>query len=186
MYDVFGTIISILSEVLFIWFLIIRIKYLKRRQLILFVGIFFSYFIAFLLTSFNYNYHMYFYLVFNVIAFIIVKLLYRKEIYLIDFFLIGYIGFVLTLINLITFVSFNFGLVNYGLSFIISRFILIVVIFIVNNLNINKYYKKISNLWDRRDDGRIKAITVRNSVIIIMNLGLYLTNILLYVLLVGR
>ena len=171
----------ILLEILFIWFLIIRIKNIKNNQIILFIGLFISYFISGFLISANYDLQMYFYIMFNIFAFITLKLLYKDKIYLVDFFLIGYIGFLLTFINLTFVILWRNEIISEVIMIALTRILILFVIWLVTKIRVFKYYSNMVKLWDRRDDGRIKAITVRNLILIMTNIGLYITNILLYI-----
>ena len=177
------SVISILIESFFVYFLFKKTKKIDSSKLLLFIGIVASFIVSGLIISFNYYFQIYHYIVFNIFCFILAKLLYKKAINMLDFILIGYLGVLLTVLVIpVVFIKeyiLNYSLVmDHMIGFFASRLLILIAIFIVSKLDLNKLYNKFINLWDRRDDGRIKAITIRNSVLIILNATLYAASVI--------
>ena len=180
MYFFITSTISILIDIMFIWFLIIKVKGLQSKQILLYVSLLFSSLLASFICYFDYNYQMYFYLLFNIFSFLSLKILFRGQILLLDFLLIGYVGFLLTFVNFVVLLPYYLDLINYTVALIISRVLIILTIIIISRVHLKSYYIKLINLWDRKIGNKIRAITLRNGALIVMNIGLYITNILLY------
>jgi len=173
------SIVSILLESFLIYYLFVKIKKIETRKLSFFIGIIISYILSGVLISFNYHLQIYQYIIFNIFCFIVTKIIYKEKIFLLDFIIIGYIGIILTLLNFpFTFLYSN-AFITLIFASLISRIFILFATFLIGRLNLNKYYNLFIELWDRRDDGRIKAVTVRNISLVVLNIGLYISNILL-------
>jgi len=183
--NIINSIISIIIEGFFIYFIFKKIKNIKRRNIPFFIGIIASFVLSGIIISFNYNLQLYYYIVFNILIFITAKILYKKEVYILDFIIIAYIQLILLTMNLpFMFLYMNNILnysmeVNYLLCSLAAKTFILITLIVFNRVKLNKYYKIFIDLWDRRDDGQIKAVTIRNLSLILLNIGLYITNILL-------
>lgn len=78
----------------------------------------------------------------------------------------------------ITSVICYFGIPNYWIAFVTNR-ILLFIILILARKQCNPAYSKYRHLWNRRDDGKIKSITLRNISLISLNLLLYAAALIL-------
>ena len=170
MYQLMGFIFGNLFEILFISIMFYKIKGLKEKKILLFIGTFITYFLSGFITSYSYNNQYLFYILFNVIYFFILKLIYKKSINIVDFFIIYYIGMIMSFSCLILMKIFEY---NY-LSYIGSRIILFMFLLISGKLN--KIYRFYCYNWNRHKDNKVKSITVRNITIISCNLMLYIIN----------
>jgi len=179
LFVVITSIISIILESFFICFLFRRTKNIENSQVYFFIGIIISFILSSILISFNYYLQIYLYIIFAVFIFLTAKILYKEKIHLLDFLVIGYIILLATSISIPFALLYKNGLISYTIFFLITRIFMIFIMFFIGRLNLNKYYNLFLELWDRRDDGRIKAITVRNVSLVIFNIGLYIIYIFL-------
>lgn len=157
-------------EIFFISMMLIRIKELKSKRLLLFIGIFIIYFIGGFIVNFTYNNQYLFYILFNILTYILLKFLYKKKTQIIDIFLIYYIEMILNFSCLFSMKLFDY---NYT-SYYFSRFILTILMIIAPLFR--NTYKSYIKYWNRKDGNKIKSITVRNLSIITMNVLLYIIN----------
>lgn len=170
MYQLMGFIFGNLFEIFFITVMFYKIKGLKDKKILLFIVTFITYFLSGFITSYSYNNQYLFYILFNVIYFFMLKLIYKKSINIVDFFIIYYIEMILNFSCLILLKIFEY---NY-ISYILNRIILFVLMLISSKFN--NFYKFYCYNWNRHKDNKIKSITVRNITIISCNLMLYIIN----------
>ena len=176
------SIVACLFEIVFIYFVFIKSKNLNKNRLKIFLVIAVIYLLCGLLTRFNYNTQIWFHILFNILSFWGIKLFIKIDILFIDFFIIGYAGFILTLINgvYITMIINLFGQTDltYLLYFVLTMLTMLFVMFFIS-FNADKLYKKYVSIWNRRDDGQIKAITVRNVSLICLNISIYIAHLVI-------
>ncbi len=140
----------------------------KKKNLLLFLGLLFTnIFLAYLL-----KYNVLVYIFFVAIGYAILKSLY-KDTKAIDIFLFVFIYVLLTFAS---FCSFPLIKINYWLSYIVQRIILIILIVILRN-KINIFYLKYLSSWDINKDSKIKSITLRNISLSICYTLLFIINI---------
>lgn len=173
MYIITGILLGTIFEILFITVMFYKIKGLKDKKILLFIGTFITYFLSGFITSYSYNNQYLFYIIFNVIYFFMLKLIYKKNINIVDFFVIYYIGMIMSFGCLILMKIFGY---NY-LSYMGSRIIFTILMLISSKFN--KLYKFYLYNWNRHKDNKIKSITTRNITIISCNLMLYIVNYLI-------
>lgn len=167
---VMNLIFGILFEISFITLMIIRIKDIKEKKIRLFLSVTATYFLSGILINFTYNNQYIFYILFNVICFLFLKLLYKRKTNLVDLFFIYYVEMILNFSCLILMV-----ILGYNTLFAITNRILLIIIVLLSK-NINKLYKLYSNNWNRKTNNKIKSITLRNVTIISSNIMLYIIN----------
>ena len=168
MYKLMGFIFGNLFEILFISFMFYKIKGLKNKKVLLFIGTFIIYFLSGFITSYSYNNQYLFYIIFNVVYFIMLKLMYKKNINIVDFFIIYYIEMILNFSSLIC-----MKIVGYNYYLVIFNRLILILIYILS-FKFNKVYKIIVKNWNRNDDtNKIKSVTLRNFFIIFVNFSLY-------------
>ena len=161
-----------LPDVLFSWVFITEIKETKTKRLIFFILGFVVY--VFCITQIRYQ--LLLYLVLDVILFLIMKLLYKSNIT--DFFLIIVLDLYLFICSIISYMLIP----NYYIALIVYRLILFLPLIFINKLrNIYKQYK---TLWNRHNEkGKIKSITIRNIVIVLLHITILILHFaLIYIL----
>ena len=167
------TIGAILTDSAFIFLMFSKSKGLAlslKTGITLFLGILVIYLLSGAFGDFFQIWHL---LMFNIVLFMFVKILFRKQIQVLDFLLIGYILYIFGIPNtLIVYLSL-IEVISYPTAFIISRLVMLTILLVCYK-HLNTTYGKIVNLWDRRDDGKIKAITVRNIALIGANVLIYI------------
>ena len=150
--------------------MLVKIKELKDKRVLLFLGIFAIYFIGGLIVNFTYNNQYIFYIVFNAMTYTLLKALYKRKTQVIDIFLVYYIEMILNFSCLITLKIFG-----YNLLFLYANRLLLVIIMCLIPI-FRKLYLKYVKYWNRKDGNKIKSVTVRNLSIISMNVLLYIIN----------
>lgn len=164
-------IFAVMFETYFMYKMICKFKNIKSGKL--YIGMLLSYFIALLFTNFSYKYHDYYYIIMAALFYITLKLIYKNKTQIIDIFIINITYIYLWVISFIYILCIN----NYNIAFIIYVITLSIIMFMP--INHNSFYKKYCKLWNRRDDGKIKAITVRNVSLYVVNISLFIANITL-------
>lgn len=101
-----------------------------------------------------------------ILIFAIFKALYRENAHIVDTFL-----FIIPLLYLMIIAIVCYQTIpGYWIAYSIDRIILIftAALIIIYRKRLNAKYKLICQLWNRRDDGRVKALTVRNIAVSII------------------
>lgn len=165
---VMNLIFGILFEIAFITLMIIRIKDIKEKKIRLFLSVTATYFLSGILINFAYNNQYIFYILFNMICFLFLKLLYKRKTNLVDLFVIYFIEMILNFSSLIC-----MKIVGYNYYLVIFNRLILILIYILS-FKFNKVYKIIVKNWNRNDDtNKIKSVTLRNFFIIFVNFSLY-------------
>lgn len=164
---VLNILLGILFEVIFITLMIIKVKDIKDKKVKLFFSVLTTYFLSGILINFTYNNQYIFYILFNIICFMFMKILYKEKVNIIDLFLIYFIEMILNFTSLICMKALDY---NYY-SMILNRFVLILIYYLP--LKFNNIYIKIKRNWNRHRNNKIKSITLRNLIIITCNLSMY-------------
>lgn len=172
---IIANVFAILFETYFMYKMICKFKNVKSNKLYLLMVI--SYFVSLLFTNFDYKFHNYYYIIMAILYYISLKIIFKSKTQIIDIFIIN-----ITYIYLWIFSSiYILCIQNYNIAFIIYVLTLSIIMFLPANYN--NFYKKYCKLWNRRDDGKIKAITIRNISLYIINISLFLANIILPIIL---
>ena len=172
------SVLAIITEVFYITYMLCKIKDIKKNRLKLMCGITIAFLLSSILVSFNESLYVWLYVVYAALTFFALKMIYKKQIILIDIFIVHFIHISLIFVSFMgAYLSF-IDILSYDVAFLITRLGLLFIILSSGN-NVHKLYIKYCNLWDRRDDGRIKAITIRNLSLIFINIGLYIISILI-------
>ena len=164
-------IFAIMFETYFMYKIICKFKNIKSKKL--YIGMLLSYFIASILTNFNYDLHNYYYLIMATLFYLTLKLIYKRKAQIIDIFIINITFIYLWFFSFIYIMCIN----NYNIAFIMYVITLSIIMFLP--INYNAFYKKYCKLWNRRNDGKIKAITIRNISLYVINISLFIANIVL-------
>lgn len=164
--------LGMLPEVIYFYLFFIYVKNIKEKRIKLFLGILISY----LLCIFLAPYEIFYYVIFIVFLYATLKILYLKEIQIIDVFIVMYGISYLALLSLLIYFAYDFK--SYVVCYIINR-ILLFSIFIFRK-HFNKLYIKYCKYWNRNDNIKrpIKSITLRNVSLIILNCIIFIINMI--------
>lgn len=165
--------LGLIPEVLYFTLFITYTKNIKEKRIKLFLLIS----LAYILCMFIQRYKIFYYVLFIVLIYLIMKVLYKKKTQIIDVFVILISFTYLYLLSYILFLFIKDDLSNYYILYTLDRIILFIP-FILNK-EFNKLYKNYCKLWNRNDNEKrpIKSITLRNISLIIMNISIFILNI---------
>lgn len=174
MYNIIGFFLGLLPEVLYYTLFMIYTKNLKEKR----IKLFFLISIAYILCIMISQYKSLYYVIFIFLVYIILKGLYKSKVQIIDVFVFSVSCIYLTLLSSIFIIFLQKDLSNYWLLYILNR-ILIFAPFLFRN-KFNFVYKKYCKLWNRNDEEKrpIKSITLRNISLIIINVAIFITNVI--------
>ena len=176
---IFQILISILlgliPEVLFFTLFITYTKGIKEKRVKLFLLIS----IAYILCMFIQRYKIFYYMLFVILIYWIMKFLYKKKTQIIDVFIINLASIYLTFLVILLYPLINDNYYHYFVLYFLNR-ILLFIPFIFRKY-FNKFYKKYYGLWNRNDNEKrpIKSITLRNISLVVMNISIFILNIVI-------
>lgn len=175
MYYVVSILFGLLPEVLYFTLFLTYTKNIKEKRVKLFALLSIVYFICMLVQQFQ----ILFYMLWIVLAYIVLKLLYKNKVQIIDVFIISLSYFWVAILSfiLMNFVSKDYS--NYYMILFIQKVLLFMPFIFKNKFNV--LYKKYCKLWNRNDKEKrpIKSITLRNVSLILLNSFIFFMNILL-------
>lgn len=155
---IISILLGVIPDVLYYFLMIKNVKNTNNKNILFFVLLTIIYIISNVLVTYNF----YFYLIFDVVIYLVLKLLYKSKIN--DFFFVIVLDLYLALSSTFAYLIFE----NYYLAFFIYRLLLIIPLFFTNK--IKNLYINYSKVWNRHNDNRkIKSITVRNIVLVILH-----------------
>ena len=165
---------GLLPESLFFTLFLINIKQVKTKKLLLFLLISLDYLVFII---FN-NHILVSYILFTVILTIILKILYKKELNIVDIFFIIYSEIYLSLLSFICFKFVKSDYSNYYFIAIINR--IIIFSFLFFKKHILNFYIKYCKFWNRNNNEKrpIKSITLRNISIVILNMFIFINYLI--------
>lgn len=124
-----------------------------------------------MLCFFLSKWQLWYYIAFIAMSYIIMRILYKSHISDIFVFLLFFAWLAIT--------SYVVGItIGYGLMGLIVQRLLLFSIFALRE-KFNTWYNLYRELWNRRDDGRIKSITLRNISLLFLNTFIVFMNYLL-------
>lgn len=166
-------LLGLIPEVLFFTLFITYAKGIKEKRIKLFLLIS----IAYIICIFIKRYKVFYYCLFIILVYCILKYLYKNKTQIIDIFIIN-LGFnYLCITSYVCFLFLENDLSNYYYLYVIERIVLF-GIFIFRK-SFNDLYKKYCSLWNRNDNIKrpIKSITLRNISLITLNIGIVLMDL---------
>lgn len=170
-------VLGLLPEIIYFVMLTTRIKNIKTKRIKLFLLLATMYILCIML----FRYKLLLYVVFIFIYYLILKILYKKEIQIIDIFFIMYQCLYLTILSFLVYLYNNDF--QYYICLVVNRILLFVPLIFTKRLQ--QIYYKYCLYWNRNDNIKkpIKSITLRNISILGMNLIIVLIYIIsLYIL----
>ena len=168
-------LLGLIPEVLFFTLFITYTKGIKEKRVKLFLLIS----IAYILCMFIQRYKIFYYMLFVILIYWIMKFLYKKKTQIIDIFIISLSFSYIYIISYLLFLFINNDMSNYYILYLIDR-ILLFIPFIFKN-KFNKLYKIYYKFWNRNDNEKrpIKSITLRNISLVFINLLIFFIDIYL-------
>lgn len=160
-------LISLPVEILYLTMAMSYAKDIKQHRVKFYILLL----IAGVLCSLIYRWQLWYYIFYLISVYFIMWRLYKSHISDIFVFLVFFAWIAIT--SYLGFILFD----NIVLTYIFQR-ILMFGIFVLRG-KFNTWYKLYRELWNRRDDERIKSITLRNISLIFLNTFILFMNYLL-------
>ena len=174
-----GIIISILlgmlPEVLYFTLFLIYTKNIKEKK----VKLFFLIALAYILCIMVSQYQLIYYVLFNFLVYLMIKILYKEKTQIIDVFIISLSFAYVSFTSFICFLFVKEDFSNYYIIAIIHKIILYFIFIFKNKFNL--IYKRYCSLWNRNYKKKqpIKSITLRNISLILLNLCIFAFNLIM-------
>lgn len=160
-------LISLPVEVMYLTMAIAYAKDIKRHRLKLYILLL----VFGVLCSLICKWQLWYYIFYFVFVYFILRYLYKSHISDIFIFLVFFAWIAIT--SYISFSLFN----NIVLGYIFQRGMMFSIFFLRKNFN--SWYKLYRELWNRRNDTRIKSITLRNISLVLLNSFIVFMNYML-------
>ncbi len=177
--------LGLIPEVLYFSLAMIYTKKINEKRIRLFLFISLAYILCIMIIP----YELLFYVIFIFIIYFILKILYKEKTQIIDIFVITYFTFYLTLLSFL--ICFYYTVENslkmYIILYIINRILLFSIFIFKDKFYI--LYQRYKKYWNRNDNEKrpIKSITLRNISLILLNIIIFIMNIIcLYILTKAR
>lgn len=142
-------------------------KQIKEKRILFYILLF----VSGVICSLTLRWQLWYYVAYIASAYLIMRKLYKSHV--LDLFVFSIFFAWIAITSYIGFMLFN----NIVYTYIFQR-ILMFGIFIFRG-KFNKWYKTYRELWNRRDDKRIKSVTLRNISLICINIFIVFMNFLL-------
>lgn len=168
-------LLGMIPEVLYFTMLLISTKKLKDKKIKLFLLIMLSYILCIMLV----RHQVLYYVIFIFFIYLSLKILYKQKAQIIDVFIIN-IGLIYVfIVGFICSLFMNESYFAYYFLLIINKILMFIPFIFKNKFNI--LYKKYCELWNRNDKVKrpIKSITLRNISLVVMNIFVFIMNIIL-------
>lgn len=172
---IISILLGLIPEFLYYYLYLIKIKELKKHKIIFGVLTFINYFVSMLLIRHSFI----MYVIFDTVEYLILKILYKDQACITDFFLLLFIEIYMLIISAICY----YLIPNYIVAFIINRILMFIPLIFTKKIKL--IYKKYRNMWNRNDNklNPIKSLTLRNVSLLLMNILIIATYlILMYIL----
>lgn len=160
-------LVAMPMEVLYLVMGMCYAKQIKSKRVVFYILLFISGIVCSLIA----RWQLWYYLAYITSAYLIMKLLYKSHISDLFIFSVFFAIIAITSCLTITFAG------NSILGLIIQRTLMFSTLALRGNFN--KWYKTYRELWNRRDDKRIKSITLRNISLIFLNAFIVFMNFFL-------
>lgn len=170
--------LGFLPEIVYFSLSIIVMKDIKQKRVLLSVLIGISY----ILTSFFNFYSVYSYIIFIILSFMVLKLINRKQTYIIDLFVNSVIVCYAMIVSFFSFKIFHNNYESYYIAFMIDR-ILLFLPFLLFRKKYNQIYNRYKMLWNRnyKEKVIIKSLTLRGISLIFINILILGINIFTFI-----
>ena len=159
-------LLGLIPEVLYFTLFLVYCKNLKEKRLKLF-GLLALGYIALIMIC---RYQLIFYVAYVIYSYLVLKWLYKSHI--LDLFVCSVGLSYMTIVGLVGYLLIGHYYVIY---YIIARLVLYAVFLFRNKFN--KVYLMYRGYWNRKDNNKIKSLTLRNASLVFINLLVVLFNI---------
>lgn len=129
--------------------------------------------LSFLLQNFTYNNLYLTYIFIALIFYVLYAITHKEWKQITNFFLMLNIILISSILTTIPILIFGYN----SLSFVLNRLEMLVILFVVKKINLNKLYKLIIRNWNRTTNNKIKSVSVRNFTMIFIYIFLTFINI---------
>lgn len=170
--NLINIILCAIPETLYFSLFMIFTKNIKTKRALLFLLMFIQYAILMLVLPYN----IWFQIIYTFMTFVILKMLYKEKAIITDIFAFAFSSLIMIIVSVITYMSIMTLFNNYTVAYIIQRILLFIILFLLKN-KLNKWYLKFNGLWNKKQNQKIRSLTVRNIVIIIFNVMFYIINL---------
>jgi len=133
---------------------------------------FFCYLAGAFITSFDYSFIYYSMIIVSTIFYILYSFIHKEWKQITNFFLMLNILLLTSILTAIPILFLKYNVV----SLIFNAFELVLIMLVVKYANINRIYKIITGNWNRAMNNKIKSVTLRNAILIIVCLSISLIN----------
>lgn len=159
---IISIILGLIPEFIYYYIYLTKIKELKGNNILFFILTFINCFMSIIYIKHDF----YMYILFDIIEYILLKLSYKKQICIIDFFLLIFSEIYLLIISALCYYLIS----NYIIAFITNRILMFLPLIFISKIRI--IYKKYKNMWNRNDkkNNPIKSLTLRNTSVVIMDI----------------
>ena len=174
---------KVFEAIYFSLFLILG-KDLKEKR-ILFICIMIA---EYLMLKTIIKYNIWFQILYTAFTYISLKVLYKEKAQITDAFLFMFSSIILIAICVFSFFVLQGwkDVTHYIFSLLLSRILMIIVLLTLGK-HIKTIYKKFYSLWNKRQNPKIRSLTVRNISIILFNAMFYILNLIMGLyLIIGR
>ena len=173
-YYIISILFGLVPEVLYFYLFLIYTKNIKEHRIKLLIFILISYTLCVLLAPYKEIY----YIGFIVLIYCSLKIIYNKKTQIIDIFVFSISTISLSFIGFICSRFVNNNYIIYYICAFVNRILLFVPFIFKDKFNI--LYKKYCSLWNRNYEKKqpIKSITLRNISLIILNIFIFIMNII--------
>ena len=174
MYYLISILFGLIPEVLYFTLFITYTKNIKEKRIKLFLLISIAYFLCMLIQQYKTIY----YILLVALSYVILKFLYKDKTQIIDIFVFSISASYLTILSYVCFLFLKEDLSNYYFLYCCQRILLFLPMLFRHKFNL--LYKIYCHLWNRKDKEKrpIKSITLRNISLIIINIAIFITNII--------
>ena len=160
-------LLGLIPEVLYFTLFLVYCKNLKEKRLKLF-GLLALGYIALIMIC---RYQFIFYIAYVIYSYLVLKWLYKAHIS--DIFIISLGLSYMTIIALICYLLLGS---NYLVYYIVARICLCLPLLILS-YKLNTFYIGYKSLWNRKDNAKIKSITLRNLSLVLLNIMIVVLNV---------
>ena len=164
---IISLVLGLLPEVLYFTLFLTYCKNLKEKRLKLFGLLALGYIALIMICRFQFI----FYVAYIIYSYLVIKWLYKAHIS--DIFIIS-LG--LSYMTIVAFLGYVILGSNYLVYYIVARICLYLPLLILSH-KLNTFYIGYKSLWNRKDNAKIKSITLRNLSLVLLNLLVLLFNI---------
>ena len=165
-------VLGAVPEAIFFSLFLILSKGIKEKKLLFTVLMY----IEFVLLKMIISYDVWFQIAYTFMTLLVLKVLYKDKAQITDIFAFSAGSLLLILVSAISYSVSMLVFNSYVIAYIINRFFLFGVLFLLRN-KLNPLYERFMKLWNRKPNQKVRSLTVRNVSVIIFNLMFCIINL---------